>query len=162
MPRKRCCGRIEELPCCKRFIPEGQKDMPETVELYIEELEALRLKDVQDFDQTVCSIRMGVSRTTFQRILQSARKKVALALSNGRVINIEGGNFVMANRIFECTDCAHQWEEIPCSAGGKHGYEISCPQCGSMKKVKLENGTRHDCGGSAHQHGSDCCSHQHE
>lgn len=67
----------------------------------------------------------------------------------------------MKNRVFECGDCKHVWEEAPCSAGGKHGYEIACPACGSMRKVKLENGERHECGGGDHQQGHrhGCCGH---
>lgn len=66
----------------------------------------------------------------------------------------------MANRTFECQGCKHVWEEAPCSEGGKHGYEIECPKCGSLKKVKLENGERHVCGGAGHSHGS-CGGHHH-
>ncbi|QJW45203.1 DUF134 domain-containing protein [bacterium BFN5] len=156
MPRKRCCGKIEQMPCCRRFIPEGEFSAG-SVELFLEELEALRLKDIAELDQTACSLKMGLSRTTFQRILNSARRKVALALLEGQSISIEGGNYIMQNRIFECVDCAHQWEEKPCTLGGKHGYEIACPACGSMKKSKLENGTKHACGGENHEHGHSCC-----
>lgn len=156
MPRKRCCGKVEQMPCCRRFIPEGELSTS-NVELFLEELEALRLKDVAELDQTACSLKMGLSRTTFQRILNSARRKVALALLEGQSISIEGGNYIMQNRTFECVDCAHQWEEKPCTLGGKHGYEIACPACGSMKKSKVENGSKHACGGKDHEHGHGCC-----
>lgn len=58
----------------------------------------------------------------------------------------------MANRVFECAACGKVWEEKPCSEGGKHGYEILCPQCGSLKKNKLVDGVRHACGGIGHAH----------
>ena len=58
----------------------------------------------------------------------------------------------MKNRVFECTDCKEIWEAAPCSEGGKHGYEIACPKCGSMKKSKLEDGVKHTCGGEEHSH----------
>lgn len=160
MPRKRCCGIVEEIPYCRRFIPEGEMSSG-SIELFLEELESLRLKDVVELDQNDCALKMGLSRSTFQRVLNSARRKVALALLEGQIINIEGGNYIMTNRIFECVDCAHQWEEKPCTLGGKHGYEIACPTCGSMKKVKLENGVKHACGGHQHgdhDHGHGCCS----
>ncbi|WP_425058246.1 hypothetical protein SCACP_28910 [Sporomusa carbonis] len=63
----------------------------------------------------------------------------------------------MENRVFECVDCKHVWEVAPCTAGGKHGWEIACPNCGSLKKMKLENGVKHVCGGGGHQHGHGCC-----
>ena len=59
----------------------------------VEEVEALRLKDVEGFDQEKSSVRMNVSRPTFQRVLSSARKKVSGALLNGKAIRIEGGTF---------------------------------------------------------------------
>lgn len=62
----------------------------------------------------------------------------------------------MANRVFECVDCAQVWEEPPCTEGGKHGYEIACPKCGSMKKLKINKGEKHACGGADHAH-----SHEH-
>ena len=58
----------------------------------------------------------------------------------------------MANRVFECVDCGQVWEELPCTEGGKHGYEIACPKCGSMKKSKISNGMKHACGGQGHDH----------
>ena len=59
----------------------------------------------------------------------------------------------MKNRKFLCLDCGEQWEVEPCTAGGKHGYEIPCPKCGSMQKTRVEaDGSQTACGG-AHQHG---------
>ncbi|MBP2625882.1 MAG: hypothetical protein H6Q68_593 [Firmicutes bacterium] len=162
MARKRCCGLIEREPACQRFIPEGRKNS-KVVELGIEELEAVRLKDLGSMDQADCAATMGLSRATFQRILQSARIKIATALVEGQVIIIKGGNYMVKNRVFECQDCGHKWEVEPCTAGGKHGYEIACPQCGSMKKNKLaEDGAKHACGGGHghdhdHNHDGGCC-----
>ncbi|MBD3245209.1 MAG: DUF134 domain-containing protein [Candidatus Moranbacteria bacterium] len=53
-----------------------------------DELEALRLKYVRKFDQIKCAEKMAVSQSTFQRILSSANKKVAVALIKGRAIKI--------------------------------------------------------------------------
>lgn len=78
-------------------------------------------------------------------------------------IMCKGGSKMVKNRVFECQDCAHKWEVEPCTAGGKHGYEIACPECGSMKKNKLnEDGVKHACGGGHahghdHKHGGGCC-----
>ena len=162
MPRKRCCGLVDQEPNFLRFVPEGQTET-ETIILQVEELEAVRLKDIESMDQVTCAIAMGVSRTTFQRILQLARTKIANALINGQIIIIKGGCYMIKNRKFECSDCSEIWEVEPCTEGGKHGYEISCPKCGSMKKIKLgEDGVRHACGGHNHEHNHDhgggCCS----
>jgi len=161
MPRKRCCGLIETEPTCQQFTAEGEQKA-NFVELRVEELEALRLKDLGRIDQGDCAMAMGLSRPTFQRLLQSARTKVALALVEGQSIIIKGGNYMVKNRVFECQECSHKWEVEPCVEGGKHGYEIPCPQCGSMKKNKLDNGVKHACGGGHdHEHGGGCCGGNH-
>lgn len=158
MPRKRCCGLVEENPICREFLPSNQQARASVI-LRLEELEAIRLKDIQAWEQMECATRMGLSRATFQRILQAARTKVAVALVEGRAIIIEGGNYMMKNRVFECVGCKHVWEEPSCTEGGKHGYEIPCPKCGGMQKLKLDGGTKHACGGGqhGHEHGQGGC-----
>jgi len=146
MSRRRCCGLIGDAIICQTFIPQGQSRWP-AVLVQLEELEAVRLKDKVGLDQVECSVSMGVSRATFQRILRAARGKIATALVEGRPIVIEGGNYLIKNRVFECVGCGNIWESEPCSAGGKHGYEITCPKCGNMKKIRHENGIKHTCSG---------------
>ena len=58
----------------------------EQIPLLREELEALKLCDLDDLTQEEAGVRMGVSRGTVQRILTAARKKTAMALSKGRAI----------------------------------------------------------------------------
>jgi predicted DNA-binding protein (UPF0251 family) len=157
MPRRRCCGQIDEYPVCHQFVSSQAGDQNAMV-LGIEEVEALRLKDMNGYDQETCAKEMGLTRPTFQRILTAARKKLTTALVEGRTITIEGGHFVMKNRVFECLDCGETWEAPPCTEGGKHGYEIPCPKCGSMNKTKLVDGVRHACGGpDHHEHGAGGC-----
>lgn len=157
MPRRRCCGIIDEVPSCRCFVPDPKNDT-EMIKLQFEELQALKLKDIGIMDQGECAKAMGLSRQTFQRILLSARQKIASALVEGRTILIEGGNFMLKNRVFECLGCGNVWEVEPCTDGGKHGYEIVCPKCGSLSKAKLEGGQRHMCGGGhGHHHGGGCC-----
>jgi len=151
MPRKRCCGQIEEYPICRKFVSAHPGEQ-EAMKLAMEEMEAVRLKDKNGFDQEECARQMGLTRPTFQRVLVSARRKIATALAEARSIEIEGGHYQMKNRVFECTECKEVWEVAPCSEGGKHGYEIACPKCGSMKKSKLEDGVKHACGGEGHSH----------
>jgi uncharacterized protein len=61
----------------------------EKISLSQDELEALKLCDLDDLTQEEAGLRMGVSRGTVQRILTAARKKAALALSKGRAIVFE-------------------------------------------------------------------------
>jgi RNA polymerase sigma factor (sigma-70 family) len=53
-----------------------------------EELEALRLADLDGLSQQEAAAQMGVSRSTFQRILQRARRQVALALVEGQALRL--------------------------------------------------------------------------
>ncbi len=66
--------------------------------LSIEELESVRLKDLEDLDQEHCARRMNISRPTFQRVLGSARKKIAEALLKGKAIRIEGGAYELESQ----------------------------------------------------------------
>jgi|SRR6056297_65087 len=60
----------------------------EIARLSEEEVEALRLKNIEDKDQTQCAQAMKVSQSTFQRILSSAYKKISEALVQGKAIKI--------------------------------------------------------------------------
>jgi len=60
----------------------------EVVELTREEAEALRLKNVKDFDQKKAAKKMNTSQSTFQRILSSAYKKISEAIIKGKAISI--------------------------------------------------------------------------
>jgi len=75
-----------------RGIPLSTLD---EVVVKVEELEAIKLKDLEGLDQEECAKRMKISRGTFQRVLNSAKKKIADALVNGKAIRIEGGNYKM-------------------------------------------------------------------
>ena len=61
----------------------------EKIALLREELEALKLCDLDDLTQAEAGAKMGVSRGTIQRILTIARKKVAKALGKGQAIVFE-------------------------------------------------------------------------
>ena len=60
----------------------------EEVDLRVDELEALRLCDLKNLDQVEAAEKMNISQSTFQRILSSARRKVSLALIEGKAIKI--------------------------------------------------------------------------
>ena len=66
----------------------------EVVSIALEELEALRLVDLEGLTQEEASLKMGISRRAFWEDLQSARRKVTFALTTGRAIEISGGDYV--------------------------------------------------------------------
>lgn len=134
--------RVEYLPETTVFKPAGvpARDLQEEV-LAVEELEALRLKDVEGLEQEDCAKRMHVSRPTFQRVLTSAREKVSRALVEGKMIRVEGGHYRVAMRQFQCGACQGQFE-VPYGAG--RGPDINCPQCGGRAyRVGGGRGHRH-------------------
>ena len=65
----------------------------EQVQITFDELEAIRLNDWESLGQTASARKMQISQPTFNRILGSARKKVADALVNGKALKIEGGTY---------------------------------------------------------------------
>ncbi len=89
MPRPRLNRRISFLPSVTYFKPRGipLREL-EVVELSIEEVEALRLKNIDGLDQIECAQKMKTSQSTFQRILSSAYKKISEALIKGKAIQI--------------------------------------------------------------------------
>ena len=126
MPRPRRCRRVGGPPGCVLFKPAGvpSSRLTELV-LGIDELEAIRLADVEGLYQEQAADLMKVSRQTFGRIVSSARRKVALALVQGLSLRIEGGEIEMADkRTFQCSKCQHEWQE-PFGTGRPEG----CPEC---------------------------------
>ncbi|MCK5017039.1 MAG: DUF134 domain-containing protein [Candidatus Peribacteraceae bacterium] len=98
-PRPRIPRRIRFSPDVTFYKPAGVGlRMLEEVALTMEELEAIRLKDYEGHNQTESAKKMGISQPTFQRIYDSARKKIADAIVNGKAIRITGGNCRMMGR----------------------------------------------------------------
>ena len=93
MVRPRLCRNVEFNPQVNYFKPQG---IPvrclEVVQMSLEEMEALRLKNLEGLEQTEAAQKMNTSQSTFARILASANQKTANALINGKAIRIEQGN----------------------------------------------------------------------
>jgi predicted DNA-binding protein (UPF0251 family) len=110
MGRQALWRKVGFLPRVTYFKPAGVALAElEEERISVEEAEALRLKDLEELELEECAHRMSISRTTFSRILNSARKRIADALLSGKAIRIEGGNFKMAVRRFRCIN-GHEWD----------------------------------------------------
>lgn len=130
MPRPIKCRRVEFFPEDTYFIPLGKRKCEvKEITLKLEELEAMRLKDIEGLNQEECAIRMQVSRQTFQNIIDSARKKVAIALTQGNAIQISGGNYTSGSCKFKCLNCGEIYDLN--YENDKH----TCPHCGSSDVV---------------------------
>lgn len=100
----------------------------EEIVIGFDELEALRLADMEGLYQEEAARRMGVSRPTFGRVLESARRKVAQVLVMGKALKIQGGNIEMRNaRRFRCGR-GHEWADPSTAAGPPE-----CPSCGDSE-----------------------------
>lgn len=127
--------RVAFLPRVSYFKPAGVP-LPdlEEVPITVDEAEALRLKDLEGLEQEQCAKEMNVSRPTFQRLLNSAHKKVADALLNGKAVRIEGGTFEMAQSRFRC-DQGHEWN-VPFEAMIANP-PTSCPVCDTREIISM-------------------------
>ncbi|MBN2693770.1 DUF134 domain-containing protein [bacterium] len=107
MPRPPKCRRVNYEAKYLSFKPIGVPIAElEVVTLTIDELEAIRLADLENFYQEVAAEKMNVSRQTFGNIIKSARNKVADALLHGKVINIDGGEIEFnIKKEFCCKSC---------------------------------------------------------
>lgn len=66
---------------------------PGEIILSVDEYEAVRLKDLEGLDQNECAAMMEISQPTFHRLVVSAHRKIADALTHGKSIRIEGGHY---------------------------------------------------------------------
>ncbi len=136
MPRPQCCRRIAQTPNCVFFVPVGVPacDVEEIV-LSLDECEAIRLADLEGLYQEDAAARMNVSRQTLGRILETARKKVAQVLVEGKALRIGGGDVEMsAGQAFKCPDCHRSWT-VPSDGSQPQG----CAKCRSTKN-RLDKG----------------------
>ena len=124
MPRPKRERCIQYKPEITYFKPAGipLRDLTE-INLSFEELEAIRLKDKDGLEQKECARRMKISRPTFHRVINSARKKLAEALLCGKAIRIEGGNYQLSDRYLQCSN-KHRWR----MAANELDYS-KCPLC---------------------------------
>lgn len=126
MPRPCKCRRIAMRPAVRAFKPAGVPGRElEAVTLGLDELEALRLADLEGLYHEAAAQRMSISRATFGRLLEEARRKVVSALLESRMLVFEGGPITMAEmRTFGCDDCQGTFQE-PFGTG----RPAECPHC---------------------------------
>ncbi len=89
--------------------------------LSLDEFEAIRLADLSSLYQEDAARKMNISRQTFGRIIESAHKKIADVLINGKALIIEGGNVSLehptrhrCNKCKKSIDCPHRFKEDDC------------------------------------------------
>jgi predicted DNA-binding protein (UPF0251 family) len=133
-----------------RAIPLNQL---EEVELTIDELETLRLSNLEKLSQADAALKMNIHQSTFQRTLTRAREKITDALVNGKAIKIHGGDYRMPGGdgtgpmgsgrgrgtmggtfaagpggVCKCPSCGYELPHVT----GQPCNERKCPKCGNL------------------------------
>ena len=130
MPRPKQDRKISIPPLMKGFKPFGiPRRMLSSVSLLYDEYEAIRLLDYEGMNQDQAAVQMNVSRPTLTRIYEKARKTIAQALVEGKMIMIEGGNVQFDRAWYRCRRC---YKLI----GGLENHE-HCKDCNTFSDEEL-------------------------
>lgn len=121
-------------PKFRGFRPYGYYgELSKPIKLFLEELEAIKLCDYELLPQLEASKYMKVSRPTFTRIYESARRKIAIAIAEARQIDIEGGKSHFNEEWQKCKECRSIFNNV-----GLQKKINSCPLCSSIKIEKIK------------------------
>jgi len=132
-PRPKRYRKIDQPPVSRGFQPVGGSCISgEPVCLMFDEFEAIKLADYESFSHEKAAHRMNVSRPTFTRIYEGARKKIAIALSENRSIIFEGGFVTFDKEWFRCNSCDSTFI-IP----DKRINVKDCPICNSNEIIHI-------------------------
>lgn len=123
MPRPRKWRNVCCLPSNNRFGPLNScMSSPEIIQMTVDEYETIRLIDLEGMNQEECAGHMNIARTTVQGIYLEARRKLAQALVEGRVLSIEGGDYQLCDGQNSC-----------CRKGGCHKERMRHSHCGEAE-----------------------------
>lgn len=144
MPRPRKCRKVCCMPRYNEFVP-ANRDNAEEVVLTVDEYEAIRLIDKENFSQEECSVYMNVARTTVQQIYTDARGKIADTIVNGKKLIIKGGDFALCNSENDnycCNGCKKHrcYRKTELNFKEELGMKIAIPLDDSKKDVCVSFG----------------------
>ncbi|MRT93626.1 DUF134 domain-containing protein [Ancylomarina sp. 16SWW S1-10-2] len=129
---------VHKPPLFSEFKPVGIPSNALTeVLLTLDEYEAFRLADHLGMSQLEAAEEMEVSRPTFTRLIEKARKKIADFIVQGKVLSIQGGNIHFRRNIIKCLDCGHMFQM------NMDDSFSDCPDCGSKNLMNLAGGFGH-------------------
>ncbi len=125
IPRGRNPRTIRCDPEHTYFKPRGipLSEIAGEVAVTLEELEAIRLTDLEGLSQQEAGEKMNISQSTISRHLEEAHRKIAKALLLGFAIRIAN-----SADFFHCDQCGHTWQ-LPEDLGTVQ----QCEKCGSTE-----------------------------
>ena len=133
MPRPQKQRTVQQPPRIMGLKPVGiPSRFLNQVDFSLDEYEAIRLADYKGHDHQEAADTMGISRPTFTRLIERARKKVSECIVEAKELVIDGGNYSFVSDMIQCYDC-----------GGIFSFEKPgvvpdvCPSCGSRNIVHL-------------------------
>lgn len=138
MPRPSNNRIVQKPPLFTEFKPMGvaSKLLNQAI-LSLDEFEAFRLSDYIGLSHAEAADEMEISRSTFSRLIEKSRKKIAELIVNGNLLSIEGGNIHFRKNVIRCNDCGHMFNiNIDSSF-------IKCPSCNSKNLVNFAGGFGH-------------------
>lgn len=137
MPRRPKDRIVALPPLFSSFKPTGirSRSLPKVI-LTLDEYEAIRLADHQGYEHSEAAEKMEISRSTFTRLIEKARRKLADFLINGKQLEIEGGYVHFRGNKLRCQNCGEIFvadfvEFTP------------CPNCGSSDLENLAKNFGH-------------------
>ena len=111
MPRPVKIRRICRMPRHTSFGPTGCHQHAEPILMTLDEYETIRLIDLEALSQEECAAQMNIARTTVQMIYASARRKLALSLTEGLPLTITGGEYRLCEGVNSCCRCSRCWQK---------------------------------------------------
>lgn len=131
MPRPKQCRRVLSPPLMVGFKPFGvPQSMAEEIVLTYDEYEVIRLLDYEGMLQEEAAEKMNISRPTLTRIYESARKTIAKAFVEGKMIVIDGGNVDFGKTWYRCRKCNRLIDGME--------SHIPCNNCISLGRDELQ------------------------
>lgn len=156
MPRRKLLRKVMGPPRVKGFLPMGTESHGSPVLMGFEEYEAIRLCDFDGYHHAEAARIMNVSRPTFARIYDEARRKVARAFISAVPLVFEGSMIYYESEWYHCEKCRCRFNHLEkakapsrcalCGSGGispvkdavkqeEHVLRCICRACGEKKEV---------------------------
>ena len=133
VPRPPIERTVGGVPRATLFKPAGVPGRElEQLRLAVDELEAIRLVDLEGLSHEQAAAAMGVSRQTVGRILERGRAIVADALIAGKAILIGGGQYKVEQQQSRCSTCDEHWG-IAAESTAARGVSNRIPQTDELE-----------------------------
>ena len=134
MPRRKSLRKVLEPPKFSGYKPYGYcRKGSGYVELLYEEYEAIKLTDYYLKNHHEACKMMGISRATFARVYESARRKIAHALVDTKEIKVRTGNAYLEEQWYFCHGCYARFPNI------YPKNTTNCPECnsGNLEQINV-------------------------